>query len=135
MGLCYYCSSSYSPYTGIMTVFSGIETAKRECAEQAIMAQLDELRQGHIRNTEWDAAKRSLENAYRQLDDSPADLQSFYEGRMLFGISDTVDDLRRGIASVTRDEVVTMAQQTVLDATFFVEGTLPSASQEEESDE
>lgn len=135
MGLCYYCSSSYSPYTGIMTVFSGIETAKRTCAEEAILAQLDEIRKGKISDTEFSAAKRSLEHAYRQIDDNPADLQSFYEGRMLFGISDTIDDLRKAIDSVTRDEVIALAKQVTLDTVFFVEGTLPSASQEDETDE
>ncbi len=135
MGLCYYCSSSYSPYTGIMTVFSGIETEKRACAEEAILAQLDEIRKGTVSDTEFLAAKRSLEHAYRQIDDSPADLQSFYEGRRLFGISDTIDDLRQGIDSVTRDEVIALAKQVTLDTVFFVEGTLPSAAQEDEADE
>ncbi|MBE6546950.1 MAG: insulinase family protein [Ruminococcaceae bacterium] len=135
MGLCYYCSSSYSPYTGILTVFSGIETAKRQQAEEAILAQLEELRQGKISDTEFHAARVSLENAYRQIYDNPADLQSFYEGRRLFGISDTVEELRRTIASVTQEEVIHLAKQVTLDAVFFVEGTLPSAEQEDESDE
>ena len=122
MSLCYYCSSSYHRYSGILTVHSGIESKNREIAEQAILAQMQDIRDGKISNTEFHAAKKSLKNSYRQLYDNPFELQSFYGTRELFGISETIEKACDALARVTPEEVVSLAQRIVCDTVFFVEG-------------
>ena len=136
MSLCYYCSSSYSQYTGVITVSSGIEVSKREIAEQAILAQLQDIQQGNISETELHAARISLENAYRQIYDNPFDLQTFYGIRSLFGIPGDIDECRKKIASVTKEQIVALAQAVTCDTVFFIKGTLQGeAGQEELEDE
>ena len=136
MSLCYYCSSSYSQYTGVITVSSGIEVSKREIAEQAILAQLQDIQQGNISETELHAARISLENAYRQIYDNPFDLQTFYGTRSLFGIPGDIDECRKKIASVTKEQIVALAQAVTCDTVFFIKGTLQGeAGQEELEDE
>ena len=135
MSLCYYCSSSFSTYTGIITVSSGIEVKNFELVKSAILEQLDDIRNGNITENELLAAKRSILNAYRQLYDSPFDLQSFYSGRMLFGIPDTIEDCYEKLSSLEPSKVVELARKVKLDALFFVEGTAVSDEYEEEENE
>ncbi len=122
MSLCYYCSSSYHRYSGIITVHSGIESKNRAIAEQAILAQLQEIREGKISDAEFHAAKKSLKNSYRQLYDNPFELQSFYGTRELFGISETIEESCLELSRVTKDEVVSLAKRVICDTVFFVEG-------------
>ena len=135
LSLCYYCSSSYNVYSGDMTVASGVEVKNREVAEREILNQLDTIRHGDISDAEFTAALRSLENSYKQIFDSPLDLQSFYSARIAFGITDTVEDTIKHILAVTRDEVVAIANQTHLDTVFFVEGTATDGGEEDYDDE
>lgn len=132
MSLCYYCSSSFSIYTGNLMVSCGMEVKKRQIAEQAILDQLKQIQNGEISDTEFSAAKKSLENCYRSIEDNPFDLQSYYGGRLLFDISDTLSECRRKLAKVSKASVIKLAQQVVHDTSFFVEGTLSTASETED---
>lgn len=136
LSLCYYCSSSYSIYSGDVIVSSGIEVQNREKAEREILCQLDNIREGKISDAEFCAAVRSLENSYRQIFDSPLDIQSFYASRRMFGIQDTIEDTLDAIHRVTVADVIDIAKNITFDTVFFVEGTLQDgADTEEEEDE
>ena len=124
MSLCYYCSSSYSIYTGDMMVSSGIEVKNPARVRKAILSQFADIQQGRITEAEFEAAKRSLENCYRQIYDNPLDLSSFFGSRRFFGFGESVEDCRRAIAAVTREDVISLAQNVVCDTEFFIEGTI-----------
>ncbi len=135
MSLCYYCSSSFSIYTGFIMVSSGIEVEKLEIVKSAILDQLEELKKGNISVEEINAAKKSLSNGYKQLYDSAFDLQAFYNGRALFGISDTVEDCIDNISRISKEDIVSLANEIKLQAVFFVEGTEGGDGEEDEQDE
>ena len=130
MSLCYYCSSSYSIYTGDMMVSSGIEVKNRAIAEEAIREQLREIQRGNVTETEFSAAKKSLQNCYRQLYDNPLDLQTFLGTRQLFGISETVEECCQRLSDVRLEDVIAISQGVVCDTVFFVEGTHVGAEEE-----
>jgi len=123
MSLCYYCSSSYSIYTGDLMVSSGIEVKNRAVAEAAIREQMEDIRRGNVTEAELYTAKKSLENCYRQLCDNPLELQAFYSARRLFGIDEPIDVCCEKIAAVCLEDIISLARQTVCDTVFFVEGT------------
>ena len=133
-GLCYFCSSSFSIYSGIITVSSGFECSMFDTLKNAVILQLDEIKKGNISSTEIENAKKSLINSYKQLYDNPFDLQAFYSGRSLFDIKDGIEDAVREISAVTYEEIVSIAKITSLDAVYFIEGTLENGP-EEDSDE
>lgn len=136
LSLCYYCSSSYSIYTGDLLVTSGIEVKNRERAEGEILSQLDSIRRGEISEAELTAAKRSLENSYRQIYDNPLDLEAFYETRKTLGITATLEETIDGIMGVTAEEVVNIALGVKLDTVYFIEGTgAQDGGSEEDGDE
>lgn len=135
MNLCYYCSSAYHSLSGILTVSAGIENKNRATTEAAVLAQLEELRQGNISKTEWHAAQIALENAYRQMYDNPFDLQNFYGTRLLFGMDESIEEARKKIQKVSKEQVVALARLVECDTVFFIEGTQDEPDEEGEDDE
>lgn len=135
MSLCYYCSSSFSIYTGVITVSSGIESNKRDTVKQAILDQLSDIAKGNISTQELEAAKRSITNSYRQLYDTPFDIQAFYSGRDLFGVKDTIDICEKKLLNVSAQQIAELAKEVTLDACFFVEGTGAESEFEEDGED
>ncbi len=130
MSLCYYCSSSYNSYNGDLTVSSGIEVSDKDRALEAILRELDDIRIGNVSDAEITAAKKSLENAYRQIYDNPFDLYSFYSRRELLGLQESVENCRLRISEVTLEQVVAVARSLALDTVFFLRGTLSENEEE-----
>ena len=131
LGICYYCSSSYSPYSGIMLVSSGFEVKNKDLASKAILEQLEEIKNKNISEYEFSTSQRSLINSYRQISDSPFDIQAFFGARTLFGIKDSIEEMEEKILNVTIEDISELAKEIKLNASFFVEGKLQT---EEECD-
>lgn len=123
LGICYYCSSSYSFYSGVMLVSSGFEVKNKDIAIKAIFEQLEDIKSKKISEYELYTAQRSLINTYRQLSDSPFDLQAFFGDRALFEISDGIKETEEKILKVTADDISELAKEIKLGASFFIEGT------------
>ena len=131
LSLCYYCSSSYSVYSGILLISSGFEVKNYNIAREAIFAQLDDIKQGNISDAEFFAAQRSVTSSYRQLYDSPFDLQAFLSDRALFGITDSIDDTVSKLLSVTKKDIAELAKNIKFEASYFIDSTAASTSEEE----
>ena len=131
MSLCYYCSSSFSIYSGAILISSGFEVKNYEIARQAIFEQIDDMKQGKISDAEFLAAQRSVTSSYRQLYDSPFDLQAFLGDRALFGICDGIDDAISKLFKVSKSDIVKLAKNIRFEASYFIEGTLASELEED----
>ena len=123
LSLCYYCASNYDRYTGVITVSSGVENQNRQIAEKAIFSELEDIKNGNISDTELDAAKKSLLNGYRQIDDNPYDLQSYFSNREFFGLSEDIEFVKSKILKVSVSDISEIAANILCDSVFFVEGT------------
>ena len=123
LSLCYSCNSVYNIYKGAITVSCGLENGNRERAQAEVMRQIKAIADGEITDEEWLAAKKSLENAYRQLEDSPAALESFYFGRALANVPSTLADCRARFDAVTRADVIDVAKRLSCDTVFFLRHT------------
>jgi predicted Zn-dependent peptidase len=121
--LCYYASSSVEKFKGVMVVSSGIEFSDYEKAKTEILRQLDECRQGHITQEEFDSAKRYLLSDLKTGLDSPGRLDDFYMGQIMEGLDGTMEDLAARIEAVTMDETVAAAKRVSLDTVYFLRGT------------
>jgi predicted Zn-dependent peptidase len=130
--LCYSIGSSYDLYKGMMKVSCGIDPDARDTACEAILQQWDRMCAGDITDEEIDAAKRSLDNSYRTVEDNPHAIEGFYYGRLLENVDMTVEECRRGLVSVTREQIVRAASSVTLDTVYFLKGT---CSEGEEVDE
>lgn len=132
--LCYSIGSSYDLYKGIMKVSCGIDPDMKEVACEEILRQWERMRAGEITDEELDAAKHSLDNSYRTIEDNPHAIEGFYYGRLLEGVDMTVEECRERFAAVTRDQIVQAAVGVTPDTVYFLKGTCPDGAGEEVDD-
>lgn len=123
LSLCYYASSMIDKLKGLMVVSSGVEFADFDRAQEAILAQLEELRQGKIGDDELNAAVRSVVNNLRGRLDSQGQMEDDCVTRMICGqAADHGPDLIRAVERVTADQVAQMARQIRLDTVYRLTG-------------
>ena len=132
LGLCYSCFSTYNAYKGIITICCSLENDRLAEAEKEIRAQLAALAAGDITDAEWQAAQKSMQNAYRQLSDSPSATEVYYLGRALAGIPVSPEEASLRISALTREEIIQVAQQMRIDTVFVLH---PTGGGEEQNDE
>ena len=123
LSLCYYASSMIDKLKGLMVVSSGVEFADFDRAQEAILAQLEELRQGKIGGDELNAAVRSVVNSLRGRLDSQGQMEDDCVTRMVCGQStDDGTALIRAVERVTAEQVARMARQIELDTVYRLTG-------------
>ena len=132
--LCYSCASSYSAYYGTFLISCGLKRENREKAEREIFRQVKCLEDGDFRAEELEAAKKSLENAYRQIEDSPGGLETYYFGRALVGNHASLEEIRADFAKVTAEDVIRIAKTLTTDVVYFLEGTLAGGEEDEDEE-
>ena len=133
MSLCYYCRSMPDMFMSAMFIAAGIETENRTLAADAILAQLDAMKRGEFTKEDIDDAKRSLINAYKELDDSPASLSLWYLSRIIFRNGLTPETVVRAVEKVSTEEIVRAANKVSLDTVYFIKGTGVTDGEQEES--
>ena len=124
LSLCYHCSSSYNPHKGTVLVICGLSRVNRPRAEREILKQVRSFARGKFDDDELNAAKQSLVNAYRQLEDSPAAMEGFYFGRSLVGLDQTPEDCRRAFLAVSREDIIAVAKRIRQNVVYYLDGTL-----------
>lgn len=134
LGLCYYCSASYDTQGGVIYIASGVAEADREQAECEIMKQLDELRQGHITEDELEAARLSLINSVRLVEDRPDSIWHFIENRARRGLSLSALEYINKICAVTVDQIAAVASGWSLGVVFFVRPEHETDEEDEQYD-
>ena len=128
LSLCYYCSSMCDLDKGVLFVTSGVENENAEAAEKEIMRQLDEIVKGNISEKELLCAKASLCDYVRSVDDNPYSIERFMLTQSLRGSSAFPSDYIEKIGSVTKEDIMRVAKELVLDTVYFLEGTAKEAS-------
>ena len=132
LGLCYSCFSTYNAYKSVLTICCSLENDRLGEAEKEIRAQLAALAAGDITDAEWQAAQKSMENAYRQLSDSPSATEVYFLGRALAGVPISPEEGSARIATLTREDIARVAQQMKIDTVFVLH---PTGGGEEAIDE
>ena len=134
LSLCYYCHSIGEPVKGIMVVTSGIEVANKDLAQSEILLQLDNMKDGVITDEEITSAKNSIVNEYRTITDMSNYLASWYFNSTIAGLTCTLEEAIDLINSLTKDDVVEIANRITLDTIYFLNGTLTGGDEENEEE-
>ena len=121
--LCYYCAARMDRSTGSMLVDSGVEVPNRDKAQQAILHELEEIRDGNFTDEDLDAAKLVMQNALKSAGDSLYTLESWYLTQILSGMEQSPLAAADSLAKVTREEIIRAARQVALDTVYFLKGT------------
>lgn len=120
--LCYYCSSVYMLSKGVIFIACGIKPENKRLAYDEIMYQLEQMKKGNFTDADIVTAKKLLSNPLVQVNDSPAGLDTYYFRRNMANISLTPEESIDMINTVTKEDIVDMANRVCLDTVFFLDG-------------
>ena len=135
MHLCYYASCTPDLAKGVAFVSSGIDPSNEKIARDAILKQLKATQRGEFSHEDVSDCKKALENAYRELYDSPDGLCGWYLGHVIFGNYESATSVYEKISHVTKEQIVEAALCMELDTVFVLSGTAKTNCAEDMSDE
>ena len=131
MSLCYYCSARLIRPKGVMFVQSGIESENEVKSKDAILAQLDDIRNGNFSDDDISASIKALEDSFKSVSDSPEALDSWFMSQCVSGKYKYPEDYIAGFKAVTREQIISAAKDVTLDTVFMLEGTLEGGEDDE----
>lgn len=122
LGLCYYCFSYFERIKGLVFVEAGIEEQNYQKAKDEILNQLELLKKGEFSDDELSSAKLSLENSYRELNDTLYDISSWYLSQAVTSQIRTPDQTARALAEIDRGQIAPTAAKIKLDTVYLLAG-------------
>ncbi len=120
--LCYYVSSSYDAFNGIMIVNAGIEADDYEKTKTLIQEQLDDLKSGHIEEDEIDLAKMMLKNSLIKTRDEAGSMITLAYNRDIVGKKESNEEYIEKLMKVSKEDLIKVSQNIHLDTIFFLTG-------------
>ena len=118
--LCYYCLARYQRLKGIMVIESGVETANIEEAKKAILAEVEDMKNGNISDFEINSAKLAVINSTLGVSDTITGLSSWYSSQVMDASVDTPEEACKKVEAVTKEEIVNAAKKLMLDTIFVL---------------
>lgn len=122
LSLCYFANSSLAQNKGILQVYSGVEFANFQKAEEEILAQLRACQAGDISPEDFEAARRSVIGNQRTNLDAQGRLEEYWLNRFVSDTDFTTEELVQALEQVTLDQVVQVARQMQLDSVYTLRG-------------
>lgn len=118
LSLCYYCACRYISSKNVLMIDSGVERENIPKAEEEILRQLDEIKNGNITADELESAVLSLDNALTAVGDTPSSWSSWYFERFCDGSSNTPQQQFSDYRAVTKARIVQAALSLRLDSKY-----------------
>lgn len=120
--LCYYVSSSYDAFNGMMLVNAGIEAADYHKTMDLISQELEKIQKGDLSEHDIEIAKMMLENALRKTNDEAGSMITLAYNRDITHKQETNDEYIEKLLNVKKEDIVAVAKQIQLDTIFFLTG-------------
>lgn len=121
--LAYYASSSLDTFNGTMIVQTGIDSKEVDKVKEIIAQQLIEMQKGNFSQEDFQQTKSMLKNSIIQSEDNPGSIiERIYANQLALGKVVDINEWISKIEHVTKEEVIAVAKQVKLKATFFLTG-------------
>ncbi len=119
--LCYYVSSVYDAYKGIMFIYSGVDSKRLDLAKKVIDEEVKRMCTERISEKELALSKQALINDIKESEDSQAARQSLIYIQALLGKSPTLAERIEKIEQVTPDDLLEVGKQLVKDTVYLLD--------------
>lgn len=119
MSLCYYCAARANRSKGYLLVDCGVEPENAARAEEEILNQLQQLRDGNFTEEERESSIRSIRDSLMGLNDSQAALDGWYSLK-IFEKPMTPEEYIDRIEQVTREDIIRAANLYQLDTVYQI---------------
>lgn len=120
--LCYYVSSSYDAFNGIMIVNAGIEANDYHKTKGLIEQQLKDIQAGKLKDEDIQIAKMMLKNALRKTSDEAGSMIALTFNRDITHKQETNDEYIQKLLNVSKQDIIDVASNVQLDTIFFLTG-------------
>ena len=120
--LCYYISSSYDAFNGVMVITASIEGKDYHQTVQLIKEQLKEMQDGCFDQDDIDIAKLMIKNSMKKTNDEPLSQVAVQYNRDITGKKETNEQYLEKIENVTYQDIVDVCQNIELDTIFLLKG-------------
>lgn len=122
MSLCYYCSARFSKDKGIIIIQSGIEDENEQKATDAILKELDNMKNGNFTEEEIENSKKGLTDAFMSVGDTPESIDAWIGTRVLDEEIILPQDYAEKINEVTAEQIRSAAEKVTLDTIYMLSG-------------
>lgn len=106
--LCYYCSASARRAKGFLTVESGVEEANAQKTVDAVLRELEDMKNGNFEDSVIEASKKSITDSLYGYYDSANALDIWYSREICEEISPA--EAAEVINNLTRDDIIEAAK-------------------------
>jgi len=118
--LAYYINSQIESFKGLLIVYCGIDGKEADRVIDLINDQFVALQRGEFSEAEVEEIKRlTISSIYETCDDAEGIVELLY-GRVVANVSISLEQLLSNIESVTKEDIVEVAQAVELDTTYLL---------------
>lgn len=122
MSLCYYCSAARNDLKGIMLVNSGVENENIEKTKEAVVDQLEEIKNGNFTNEDINFAEMAIKNDFKSVADSAGNVSNWYFDCIRKNDIITPEEKLGRYLGVSKERIIAAAKSMVLDSVYVLTG-------------
>ncbi len=122
MSLCYYCSAARNDLKGIMLVNSGVENENIEKTKEAVIDQLEEIKNGNFTNEDINFAEMAIKNDFKSVADSAGNVSNWYFDCIRKNDIITPEEKLGRYLGVSKERIIAAAKSMVLDSVYVLTG-------------
>lgn len=118
--LAYVASSNYLRYKNNIFINCGIEIGNYEKALELIKQQIEDMKIGKFTQEDIENAKKGIIAAIKTIDDEQDTGITYYFGQELSESSITIEDYRKKIEKVSKDDIIHIAKNVAINTIYFL---------------
>ena len=122
LSLCYYAYSRLDKYNGIMMIGSGIEFDKFQKTKDAVLNELNAVKNGEFTDEELSIAKEYIISTFSSYEDSPGLMIDYYLGMAFSPNYPSISEVCDKVKNVTREEIIKSFKNVNVDTVYFLNG-------------
>lgn len=118
MSLCYYCSASAVRNKGYLMVDCGVEKENAKKAEEAILSQLQVIKNGEFNDFEFSSSLKSIRDSLKSYHDSQNGLDVWYTIKAINKNIYSPEEISEKLDLVTKEDVIKVAEKVKYNTIF-----------------
>ncbi len=122
LSLCYYCAANYSTLKGTVLVDSGVEEENLSKAEDEILNQLEEMKNGNFTQEDIDNSILSIANSLKGIGDTTGSYIGWYYGCLIQDEILTPSQALEKYKAITKEQIMEAAKSLKLDTVYVMKG-------------
>lgn len=118
--LAYVCASNYVKRKQIILIRAGIEIENYEKAVKIINEQLEDMKNGKFTDEDFESAKTLIFATINNIEEEQDTEISYYFGQEIAQTDITIEEYKRKIENVTKDQVIELANKVITNTIYFL---------------